>query len=42
VVRDAELFGKLNDDRPPKHDADWMAVLNAKSVELRAKHPTSK
>lgn len=42
VVRDAELFGKMTDDRPPRHDADWSGTLDAKSVALRKKYPEPK
>jgi Domain of unknown function (DUF5664) len=42
VVRDAELLGKMNDDRPPRHSADWVGILNAKSVALREKYPDPK
>lgn len=35
VLRDAEIQGKLTDDRPPKlEDQDWMAEVNKKAAEL--------
>lgn len=39
VLRDAMIQGKLNDDRPPKSPAGWMAELNEKTAELLDKYP---
>jgi hypothetical protein len=42
VVRDAELCGKMTDDRPPRHTADWSGIVDAASVRLREKYPEPK
>lgn len=42
VVRDAEMRGLLNDDRPPKTAFDWQGILNAKAAALKAKYPNPK
>jgi hypothetical protein len=39
VLRDAMIFNKMTDDRPPKAPADWMAQLNKASEELRKAWP---
>lgn len=41
ILRDAARMGKLNDDRPPRHDA-WMAELNQKAAEIVAMYPEPK
>lgn|SRR5678816_2353424 len=35
VLRDAQLAGTCQDDRPPKSPADWMAEMQAKVKVLR-------
>lgn len=42
VVRDAEMIGKMVDDRPPSHRDNWQADLNAKAGALIDKYPTPK
>lgn len=42
VLRDAELCGKLVDDRPPAVHQDWIASLNQKAKELIARYPEPK
>jgi len=38
IVRDAQLYGSLIDDRPPaQSDSHWMAKLNAKALEITQK-----
>jgi hypothetical protein len=42
VLRDAQINGKLNDDRPPLPRQGWVAELNKKAEELLAKYPEPK
>jgi hypothetical protein len=42
VMRDAELQGLLNDDRPPRTPAGWQDVLNKQVEELKRKYPNPK
>ena len=42
VLRDAELIGKMVDDRPPKHEDNWQKILNDKAAELLEKYPNPK
>jgi dATP/dGTP diphosphohydrolase len=42
VVRDAEMLGLTNDDRPPSHPPGWQAKYLAKVAELKAKYPDPK
>lgn len=39
VLRDAMIFQKLNDDRPPKAPVGWQEELNKKAGELIDKFP---
>lgn len=35
IIRDAQLYGSLIDDRPPSQpDPDWMEKINAKALEI--------
>ncbi len=42
VVRDAELCGKMTDDRPPKSTPGWSDACDFASVRLREKYPEPK
>ena len=39
IVRDAEIRGKLMDDRPPATPGDWIKELNKKAEELLQRYP---
>lgn len=39
VLRDAQIMGKQNDDRPPVAPAGWVAELNAKAKAITEKYP---
>ena len=39
IVRDAQMRGKLTDDRPPKTPDGWVAEMNERSKELLDKFP---
>lgn len=41
VLRDAMIFNKLKDDRPPKAPAGWQEELNKKAGELIEKFPNA-
>lgn len=41
VLRDAMIFGKLKDDRPPRAPDGWMEELNKKAGELIEKFPVA-
>lgn len=40
ILLDAEQVGKLNDDRPPALDGDWMDDLKERTEALLARHPS--
>lgn len=42
VLRDSMIMGNWTDDRPPKHDASYMSVLNDKKKALLEKYPNPK
>lgn len=42
VLRDADMRGMLEDDRPPKTGDDWMKSTNDKMKELLKKYPECK
>jgi hypothetical protein len=42
VLRDAEKYGKLVDDRPPSYPDNWQKELNEKAAELIEKYPEPK
>ena len=39
VLRDAQMLGKVFDDRPPSADPAWFEVLNARVPQLLARFP---
>lgn len=41
VLRDAMIFNKLEDDRPPKAPKGWLEELNKKAGELIEKFPNA-
>lgn len=42
VLRDAEIHGKMFDDRPPRTPDGWMSLMDAVVKELRQKYPEPK
>ena len=42
VIRDAEIFGNVVDDRPPSYPDGWQKKLNKKAEELIKKYPNPK
>lgn len=42
VLRDSDLIGNLNDDRPLKHSEDWQKKLNKLAEEIINKYPDAK
>lgn len=39
VLRDAEMLGKVTDDRPPSHPDGWQEKLKPMVAALKAKYP---
>lgn len=42
VLRDAQIQGMLNDDRPPASKAGWVAEMNKKAAEILDRYPEPK
>lgn len=42
VLRDAQIQGVLNDDRPPASKAGWVAEMNKKAAEILDRYPEPK
>lgn len=42
VVRDAEMLGKVTDDRPPSHPPGWQARYKDMVAQLKARYPNPK
>lgn len=42
VARDAQIFGKFEDDRPPRAPQGWMNTIHDRVKELVLKYPTPK
>jgi len=42
VLRDAMLYDKLNDDRPPSYPDGWISDLNKQAEDLITRYPDAK
>jgi hypothetical protein len=42
VLRDSQMYGNINDDRPPRMPDGWQQELNKKAEELIKKYPNPK
>lgn len=42
VIRDAEMLGLVNDDRPPSHPDGWQDAYKQRVADLKARYPEPK